>query len=176
MATSVLYQLGRHFHFRDRNVFKKLYIQYVRPHLEFASPAWSPWLEADKKILEQVQEKAIKMISGLTGRTYEEKLVELGLDTLETRREKQDLLEMHKIMNGYGNMDPGTMFSKVQEREGRVTRTGADPGNVLVPRARLDTRKYSFTVRVPDSWNRLATETKMTTSLQKFKTAIKKRP
>ena len=176
MATSVLYQLGRHFHFRDRNVFKKLYIQYVRPHLEFASPAWSPWLEADKKILEQVQEKAIKMISGLTGRTYEEKLVELGLDTLETRREKQDLLEMHKIMNGYGNMDPGTMFSKVQEREGRVTRMGADPGNVLVPRARLDTRKYSFTVRVPDSWNRLATETKMTTSLQKFKSAIKKRP
>ena len=116
------------------------------------------------------------MISGLTGRTYEEKLEELGLDTLETRREKQDLLEMHKIMNGYGNMDPGTLFSKVQEREGRVTRMGADPGNVLVPRARLDTRKYSFTVWVPDSWNRLAKETKMTTSLQKFKTAIKKRP
>ena len=41
-ANAVLRQLTKNFHYRDRNVFKKLYIQYVRPHLEFASPAWSP--------------------------------------------------------------------------------------------------------------------------------------
>ena len=176
MATSVLYQLAKHFHYRDRHVFKKLYIQYVRPHLEFASPAWSPWLETDKKILEHVQEKAIRMISGLSGRTYEEKCDELGLETLETRRERQDLLEMFKIMNGYGNINPGTLFSKVHDREGRVTRLRADPANVIVPRARLDIRKNSFTVRVPDRWNELPTETKTTASLQKFKTAVKRAP
>ena len=113
------------------------------------------------------------MISGLKGRTYDEKCVELGLETLEARREKQDLLEMYKIMNGYGNQNPGTMFHKVMDREGITTRTGADPGNVIVPRARLDLRKNSFTVRVPDKWNRLTTETKMTTSLQKFRSALK---
>ncbi len=32
---------------------KKLYVQYVRPHLEFAVAAWSPWLEADKSCLEK---------------------------------------------------------------------------------------------------------------------------
>jgi len=158
MATAVLHQLAKHFHYRDRHVFKKLYVQYVRPHLEFASPAWSPWLETDKKILEHVQEKAIRMISGLSGRTYEEKCDELGLETLEARRERQDLLEMFKIMNGYGNINPGTLFSKVHDREGRVTRLGADPANVVVPRARLDLRKNSFTVRVPDRWNELPTE------------------
>ena len=35
-AQTVLSQISRAFHFRDRHVFLKLYIQYLRPHLEFA--------------------------------------------------------------------------------------------------------------------------------------------
>jgi hypothetical protein len=42
-------------HFRDRHVFVCLYVQYVRPHLEFAVPAWFPWLKGDKEALEKVQ-------------------------------------------------------------------------------------------------------------------------
>ena len=42
-ANAVLRQLTKNFHYRDRNIFKKLYVQYVQPHLEFASPAWPPW-------------------------------------------------------------------------------------------------------------------------------------
>ncbi len=38
-ATSVLNQLKRNFHFRDRHIFVNLYKQYVRPHLEFSSQA-----------------------------------------------------------------------------------------------------------------------------------------
>jgi hypothetical protein len=38
-AQSVLSQITRAFHCRDRHIFKKLYIQYVRPHLEFAVKA-----------------------------------------------------------------------------------------------------------------------------------------
>jgi hypothetical protein len=51
-AQTVLFQISRAFHYRDRHVFIRLYVQYVRPHLEFAVPAWSPWLEADKEVLE----------------------------------------------------------------------------------------------------------------------------
>ncbi len=43
-ARGVLGQVTRAFHYRDRHVFIQLYKQYVRPHLEFAAPAWSPWL------------------------------------------------------------------------------------------------------------------------------------
>ena len=32
----------------------KLYKKFVRPHLEFAVTAWSPWTEADKECLEKV--------------------------------------------------------------------------------------------------------------------------
>ncbi len=62
----------------DRHIFKSLYMQYVRPHLEYA-----PWLEADKAVIEKVQKRAVSMVSGLKGTTYEEKLLELGLTTME---------------------------------------------------------------------------------------------
>jgi hypothetical protein len=35
--------------------------------------------------LEKVQEKAIKMVTGLKGSTYEEKCEELGLETLDEK-------------------------------------------------------------------------------------------
>jgi ribonucleases P/MRP protein subunit RPP40 len=37
-----LHKLRKNFNFQDRHVFVKLYKQYVRPHLEFAPPVWSP--------------------------------------------------------------------------------------------------------------------------------------
>ncbi len=63
-------ELRKNFHYRDRRTFVRLYKQYVRPHLEFASPAWSPWNLGDQEELEKVQEKAVKMVTGLTGTTY----------------------------------------------------------------------------------------------------------
>jgi hypothetical protein len=52
-AQSVLGQLTRAFHYRDRHIFIRLYKQYVRPHLEFSTQAWAPWTEADKSCLEK---------------------------------------------------------------------------------------------------------------------------
>ena len=48
---------GRSFHFRDKVTFVKLYEQYVRPHLEFAVPAWSPWTQGDIEKLEKIQRR-----------------------------------------------------------------------------------------------------------------------
>jgi hypothetical protein len=45
----------------------------------------------DIEMLEKVQEKALKMTTGLRGNTYEEKCKETGLSTLAERRKIQDL-------------------------------------------------------------------------------------
>jgi hypothetical protein len=54
--------------------------------------AWSPWLEADKSALEKIQQRAIAMVSGMQGKSYEEKLRELGLTTLEEHRYQSDMV------------------------------------------------------------------------------------
>ena len=66
-ANVVLGQITRAFHFRDRSTFVKLYKQYVRPHLEFSVPAWSPWTQGDSETLERIQKRAVRMIPACRG-------------------------------------------------------------------------------------------------------------
>ena len=110
-AQTVLAQISRAFHFRDRHIFVRLYVQYVRPHLEFAGPAWSPWLEADKEVLEKIQRRAVGMVSGNRADTYEERLRELGLTTLEERRHQADIIQTFKILHKKDSVRGETWFT-----------------------------------------------------------------
>ena len=172
MTGAVLRQITKNFHFRDRNIFKKLYAQYVRPHMEFATPVWSTWLEQDIQTLEKVQKKAVGMISSLKGENYTEKCKELKLDTLRLRRDKQDLQEMFKIMNSTGSLNPDDLFRKPESRTRVATQSANDPYFLQIPRTKLEIRKNSFTVRIIDKWNALPHEMKSLKKIHQFKQAL----
>jgi hypothetical protein len=179
-ATGVLRTIWRNFNYRDKKVYMNLYKQYVRPHLEFSVTAWAPWQEGDKAVLERVQEKAINAISGMAGLSYEEKCRQLntGIETLEIRREQQDLIQTYKILNGIGNIDYNGLFTKI-ERQGARTRMAAGHDNLIMPAARTEVRKNSFAVRVVTQWSRLPHDIKQSRSAEEFKRKIKnyyKRP
>ncbi len=53
------------------------------------------------------------MISGLKGQSYEEKLSELGLTTLEERRHQTDMLQTFEILKGFDRVNSVTWFQKV---------------------------------------------------------------
>ena len=57
------------------------------------------------------------MIQTLTNISYEMRLKECGLTTLETRRLRGDHIEVFKILNGYGNIYRN-IFSRLRKREG----------------------------------------------------------
>ena len=67
----VLGQMARAFSYRDKCTWIRLYKQYVRPHLEYAVQAWSPWTDEDIDLIESVQKRAVKMTYGLKADTYE---------------------------------------------------------------------------------------------------------
>ena len=172
MGNTVLNQLVRNFHYRDRKIFKQLYITYVRPHLEFATQAWSPWTTQDCETLEKVQRKAVRMISGLDSTaSYEQKCKEIGLDTLASRRRKQDLLQTFRILRGIDSVAPDKIFQRQVDRQHRVTRT-ADPSNLTIPHARTDLRINSFQIRAAKAWNSLDKKVKESNSLAAFKNAL----
>jgi ribonuclease P/MRP protein subunit RPP40 len=172
-AQSVLSQISRAFHYRDRHTFKKLYVQYVRPHLEFAVTAWSPWLEADKSCLEKFQQRTVSMISGLKGTTYEEKLREIGLTTLEERRHQADMLQAFKIIRGFDKVDSSTWFQGVDVSI-RTTRSAADPLNLRPQAARLETRRNFFSNRVGEAWNVIPGDIKRSKTVSSFKNAYRR--
>jgi hypothetical protein len=167
-AQTVLSQISRSFHYRDRHIFVKLYIQYVRPHLEFASPAWSPWNESDKESLEKIQRRAVSMVSGLKAATYEEKLKELGLTSLEERRHLADMLQSFKVLQGMDKVRSETWFRMAGESS-RVTRSAADSLNLRLLPAKLDVRKYFFSSRVINDWNKVPAHLKRARTVKSFK-------
>jgi ribonuclease P/MRP protein subunit RPP40 len=105
--------------------------------------AWSPWFEADKAVLEKIQQRVVAMISGLKGQSYEERLRELGLTTLEKRRNQTDMEQTFKILRGFDRVNSDTWFQRV-DTTGRVTRSAADPLNLRQQAARLEIRRHFF--------------------------------
>ena len=132
MARSVLY--------RDIKIWPKLYMTYVRPYLEYASPAWSPWLERDCQALEKVQDRSLRKISSLNHLSYNEKLCELNMTTLKERRDRADLCQLWKILHGYDDIPEETWFIRAHEVNQRATRHTASPYNLQEQRSNIDSQ------------------------------------
>ncbi|KAJ7426600.1 hypothetical protein WISP_14508 [Willisornis vidua] len=100
------------------------------------------------------------MVKGLEGKLYEEQLRALGLFSLEKRRLREELTEVHNIlMRGRGGA--GTdLFSVV---------TSDRTLKLCQGRFGLDIRKRFFTQRVAGHWNRLPRKVIAAPSLTELK-------
>ena len=143
-ANGVLTQVSKSFLYRDKKTFLQLYKQFVRCHLEFAIPAWSTWSAGDIDVLERVQKRAVNMITGLQSRIYDDKLRELGKDSLLKRRIKFDMVQTYKIINKIDRVETETWFNLVGRTNHMQTRNSGYEKNIIAKRARTDVRKYLF--------------------------------
>ena len=82
------------------------------------------------------------------------------METLEARREKQDLLQAFKILKGQEPNKAEKILLKQRSRNGAMTLNSAEPWNITVQRPSLDIRKYSFTGQTTDAWTKLPSELK----------------
>ena len=64
-------------------------MSYNKPHVEYCVSVWSRHYKKDKELLEKVQRRFTKMIKGMKGKSYEERLRKLNLWSLEERRKKK---------------------------------------------------------------------------------------
>nr|VZI46616.1 unnamed protein product [Spirometra erinaceieuropaei] len=63
-AMFILYLVKRPLSSFDEDCFAKVIQTFVRPHLEFAIQAWGHWTAKDFGIIEKVQRRATKLVSG----------------------------------------------------------------------------------------------------------------
>ena len=64
-ANSIVGLIRRSFTYLDETMFKLLFMSLVRPHLEYASSVWNPYMSKDIDLIENVQRRATKIIPGL---------------------------------------------------------------------------------------------------------------
>ena len=168
-ANQVLGMIRRNITYKVKSLIVPLYKAIVRPHLEYCIQAWSPYLRKDIDMLEKIQRRATKLIPGLRDLRYEERLKECGLTTLETRRLRGDQIEVFKILNGYENIDSNIFF---EIKESKITR--GHNYTLVKKQSRLDVRKYSFSQRIINVWNKLSIDCVHASSVNMFKNKIDK--
>ena len=162
-ANKILSFISKSIDYKSKEVIKKCYISLVRPLLEYCVQFWSPYLKQDIILLEKIQKRATKMIPQLSHLTYAERLKELDMFTLRSRRIRGDIIQVFKMFKGIDNLDAARFF---------VRDTSSTRGHCLKLkkfRSNHDMRKNFFTNRVVNWWNSLPDQVIECNTLDTFK-------
>jgi hypothetical protein len=138
---------------RDPSLLIKAYTTYVRPILESSGPVFNSLLAKDLHLLERVQKYYTRAVflrcfsptfSYQDVPSYAERLNRLGLDSLELRRLKADLILYYKIKHNLTCLASST-FCRVHDSKHWTRRC---PSQAFVTSNKSSVRYNSFFVRM----------------------------
>lgn len=58
----------------NKKQFTSIFKTLIRPKLDYCSSIWSPGLQKDIDLIEKVQRRATKLVRGMQGKSYEDRL------------------------------------------------------------------------------------------------------
>ena len=136
-----------------------LYQSLVRPALEFASTAWSPITKKDIEALEKVQTRCLRLCKK-----------EINIESLEVRRQRTDLIDTYKFLNGHYKSQPEKFFSKP------LKNLRGHSNKLFLSRTRTKLAGHFYSNRVVKPWNLLPEKTVSAPTVESFKRSLRALP
>src|SRR2546425_2445985 len=120
--------------------------------------------------VEKVQKRFTKMIEGYETKSYEQRLIDLRITTLEDRfyRAAADMIQVFKILNDNRNIFP-INFLELSNRAGRKISL-----KLFKRRSNGDISKYCFASGVVGLWNDLPDAVVLSADVNVFKDNLDK--
>ena len=130
----------RFYKFCNTATLRQLYVSFVRPHLEYASPVWRPHLKKDIELLEKVQLFACKVCLRMwSGCNYDTALSILNIPRLSVRHSIAQLTLLIKYHKHLCHVPPYIApLLSISESSLRSS------GSFLIPFARTSNHFYSL--------------------------------
>ena len=154
--------------FANSSSLLQLYLAYIRPHLEYATPVWDPHQRGLISSLERVQKFALKVCTKNWSSGYESLLQSCNLPTLASRRCYLKLCLLYKVVNGQLTFPVAPIVLRSQARLLRNTSTLA----LERPVTRSNAYQSSFFPRTIALWNSLPPSVQNCQSLHSFKQTV----
>ena len=106
-ANSLLGFVYRNFYScASSTTLRRLYITYVRPHLEYAVSGWDPHLTKHITRIEKIQKFACRIALHSWSQDYSSMLTSLSLQSLQTRRLYLKLTLFYNLYHNYSYFPP----------------------------------------------------------------------
>ena len=155
----------------NKSIFLKLYKALVRSHLEYGNVIWNPHLKRQSIQIESIQRRATKLLPECRNMSYDQRLRYLKIYSLKGRRIRGDLIQTYKIFQGIDDIKPDSIFTLATYTSTR------NQGNKMRQKyCKTDIKKFSFSNRVIEKWNKLPKEIKEAPTINTFKNRLDKDP
>ena len=152
---------------REANFMTTLFVSHIRPIIDYCSCLWNTGYSGDLHMLESIQRRWTRNVSGLQNVSYAERLDRLNLYSIKGRLLRSDLIKYWKIFHGKCIIHPDQLFAPARD-----VRTRGHSFKIGVVRLTLECRRRSFGARCVDIWNSLPAAVVNCQSLSEFKSCL----
>ncbi len=172
-ASKKVDQLRSLMHKIDKLTLQTMYMTYIRPLLEYASIVWCNCSEKEKKLIEDVQLAAARVVTSATkGTSHNIIYNECKWELLEERRKKQRLCMLYKMKNGLCPERLRALLpTQLNERMGYNLR---GRNNFTQIKIRTNAYSKSFLPSAIQEWNNLDNASRDLPTLTRFKKKLGK--
>ena len=155
----------------DRNTLEKLYFAFVRSKLEYANIVWDNASSQLSDLLESVQYRAAKIVSGAIHRTSHNMVYsDLAWETLEDRRKKQRLKVFYKIAHSDAPIYLQNTLPVAEQNRYNLRHEK----NYPTIGARTSAFQNTYFPKTISEWNSLDEDVKHSDSTESFSRKLKK--